>query len=310
MFRVNDDQSIYVTRGDRVFFAVSATENGEQYIFQPGDIVRVRVTAKKDCENVLMQKLFTVEEETESVTILLTGDDTKFGDVISKPTDYWYEVELNPFTDPQTIIGYDEDGAKILKLFPEGKDDTTTKPKDVPVVDSELSLTSERPIQNQAVTRALMTTFKGKISAVEMAKDGTVTVKYEDGTEESYDAIAKILPTLKGEKGDVGPEGPQGLQGIQGLQGPTGATGATGPQGIQGLTGATGATGAQGVQGPKGEKGDKGERGDSGIVAPTSGFYALTGDEDGNLYAVYAEGDEAPSFETDTDGNIYAIIPD
>jgi hypothetical protein len=36
--------------------------------------------------------------------------------------DYWYEVELNPDEDCQTIVGYDEDGAKVLRLFPEGAD--------------------------------------------------------------------------------------------------------------------------------------------------------------------------------------------
>jgi hypothetical protein len=31
-------------------------------------------------------------------------------------------VEVNPEIQPTTIIGYDEDGAKIFKLFPEGGD--------------------------------------------------------------------------------------------------------------------------------------------------------------------------------------------
>jgi len=51
------------------------------------------------------------------------GNDVgKIGDVINKPTDYWYEIEINPETKPQTIIGYDENGEKILKLYPEGSD--------------------------------------------------------------------------------------------------------------------------------------------------------------------------------------------
>lgn len=156
MFTVNDDMSIYVTRGDTVFFTVSAFDGDKNYTFQPGDIVRIKVFGKKDCETILMQKSFAVEEETESVNILLTGDETKFGDVINKPTDYWYEIELNPYTNPQTIIGYDDDGAKVFKLFPEGKDALATDPKNIPVVDPELDLTSERPVQNQAIARALI----------------------------------------------------------------------------------------------------------------------------------------------------------
>lgn len=156
MFVVNEDMSIYLTRGDIAFFTVTADNNGVNHKFQPGDVVRIKVTEKKACENVMFQKDFLVTEEAEKVDILLTEEETKIGEVISKPTDYWYEIELNPYTNPQTIVGYDEDGAKILKLFPEGRDLTSTiKEEDIPVVDEELDLTSERPVQNQAVTRAL-----------------------------------------------------------------------------------------------------------------------------------------------------------
>ena len=122
MFVVNEDMSIFCTRGDAGGFYVQATFNGEAYTFRRGDVVRFRVFGKKDCENVVLQKSVTVVEETEQVEVFLDGEDTKFGEIISKPTDYWYEVELNPDTKPQTIIGYDEDGAKVFKLFPEGKD--------------------------------------------------------------------------------------------------------------------------------------------------------------------------------------------
>lgn len=124
MFKLNDDLSIYVTRGDILFFAVYAedTEQGIEYTFQAGDVVRMKVYGKKDAENVVLQKDFPVTANTTSVDIVLTGEDTKIGEVISKPKDYWYEVELNPLSNPQTIIGYDEDGAKVFKLFPEGND--------------------------------------------------------------------------------------------------------------------------------------------------------------------------------------------
>lgn len=122
MFVVNEDMSIYCTRGDAGGFYVQATFQGEPYTFRNGDVVRLKVFGKKDCENVVLEKSVTVSEETTQAEIFLDGEDTKFGDVISKPTDYWYEVELNPDTKPQTIIGYDEEGAKIFKLFPEGKD--------------------------------------------------------------------------------------------------------------------------------------------------------------------------------------------
>ena len=127
MFTMNDDNSIHATRGDIVFFSVSAEDDGKPYKFQAGDVVRFKVYGKKDAENVVLQKDFPVLEVTENVEILLTEEDTKIGEVISKPKDYWYEVELNPGDNPQTIIGYDEDGAKVFKLFPEGGDSPIEK---------------------------------------------------------------------------------------------------------------------------------------------------------------------------------------
>jgi hypothetical protein len=120
MFVVNEDLSIYATRGDIVTFAITADDNGVAYMFQPGDVVRFTVYGKKDAETVYLQRDFPVFVESDKVAVSLGEDDTKIGDPISKPTDYWYEVVLNPETSPQTIIGYDEDGAKVFKLFPEG----------------------------------------------------------------------------------------------------------------------------------------------------------------------------------------------
>ena len=120
MFVVNEDLSIDITRGDAAVFSVGAKTGEENYKFQPSDVVRFSVFGKKDCSNVVLQKDFAVAEETEAVEIVLTGEDTKIGEAISKPVDYWYEVELNPDTYPQTIIGYDKNGAKVFKLYPEG----------------------------------------------------------------------------------------------------------------------------------------------------------------------------------------------
>ncbi len=122
MFKVNEDKSIHVTRGDYCEIPVPAVINGVASKFKNGDIVRLKATKKKDCNAVVIQRECLVEAETDEITIPLTGDDTRIGPVISKPTDYWYEVELNPDNNPQTLIGYDEDGAKILRLFPEGAD--------------------------------------------------------------------------------------------------------------------------------------------------------------------------------------------
>lgn len=149
---------------------------------------------------------------------------------------------------------------------------------------------------------------------------------------EGYTLIADMSGAtgVKGEQGPIGPQGPVGATGAAGAtgpQGPKGAAGATGPQGMQGPTGATGATGAkgatgatgpQGVKGTQGErgpqgiqgpKGEKGERGDSGVTAPLSGFFSLTVDAEGNLWAHAADGAAAPPFSYDADtGELYYEI--
>lgn len=120
MFVINDDMTINITRGDIALFSVSANIGEQEYQFKPGDVVRFKVFAKKDCADVVLQKDVTVGAAANSVEIALDGEDTTIREVINKPVDYWYEVELNPETKPQTILGYDENGAKIFKLFPEG----------------------------------------------------------------------------------------------------------------------------------------------------------------------------------------------
>lgn len=157
MFVVDkNDGNIHVTRGDTVYLKIKANKNGAPYTFQPGEVLRLKVFEKKNCEKVVLQKDFPVTTVTQGVDIILDGNDTKIGDVISKPVDYWYEVELNPDTNPQTIIGYDEDGPRLFRLYPEGKDipEIEPDPEVIKVIDDELDMTSDRPVKNQVIARA------------------------------------------------------------------------------------------------------------------------------------------------------------
>lgn len=143
----------------------------------------------------------------------------------------------------------------------------------------------------------------------------------------------------EGPQGEQGPEGPQGVRGFQGNRGPAGPEGPQGEQGIQGepgnvdfneldetqlemLKGEQGEQGPRGVQGPEGPQGEqgpegpqgiqgvKGDRGDTGITVPSSGLFTLTAEENGDMYAYYNDTDTPPSFEMDTDNNIYYVIND
>ncbi len=123
MFKIENKQ-IHLTRGDIANIGVSTkNEDNTDYEFKVGDVVRFSVFKKKDCNCVVLTKDVTVSVPTMEVDINLTGADTKIESIISKPVDYWYEVVLNPETKPQTIIGYDTDGAKTLTLYPEASDE-------------------------------------------------------------------------------------------------------------------------------------------------------------------------------------------
>ena len=143
MFVVHEDMTIYATRGDAVYFPVEKKQGDAKYKFQPGDVVRFKIFEKKNYSKVVLMKDFLVEAESTSVNIFLDKNSMKFGGIINKPVDYWYEVELNPDTLPDTFIGYNADGPAVFKLFPEAKD----------VVDGEIP----DPEENSAVSRMVVT---------------------------------------------------------------------------------------------------------------------------------------------------------
>lgn len=171
MFVINSDMSIYCTRGDCGNITVTAEEDGLEYTFKRGDIVRFKAFCKKACASVVIQKEVEVIADTQSVAIYLSGAETKIGEIINKPVDYWYEIELNPYTTPKTLVGYDDDGPKLFRLFPEGKD---VKPEDV----EDLPQASLYDMVAEALTRA-------KASGIFDGEDGHTPQKgvdYWDGT--------------------------------------------------------------------------------------------------------------------------------
>lgn len=125
MFTINADKSIYLTRGDIAVIEVFAANAGNTlHTFKTGDIIRLDVFEKNRHDSIVLRKDVVVESEVSSVDISLHSSDTRIGETINKPKDYWYEIQLNPDTMQQTLIGYDNAGPKIFRLFPEGDDDS------------------------------------------------------------------------------------------------------------------------------------------------------------------------------------------
>ena len=110
--KINTDKSIEINRGDAGTIVLT-NKSGN---FNIDDILKFSVVEKKNYNNVVLQKTYRVTEESDKVNITLSSEDTKIGDIISKPITYWYEIEYNG---NQTLIGYDDIGAKEFILYPE-----------------------------------------------------------------------------------------------------------------------------------------------------------------------------------------------
>lgn len=130
MFRIDENtKQIQLTRGDVAPITIFAkNKDNTDYEFKKGDIVRFKIYERSNCNNVVLQKDIEVKVASTKVDMKLTKEETKIGDLINEDVDYWYEVKLNPETNPKTIIGYEmfpgtnKAWEKIFKLLPEGSD--------------------------------------------------------------------------------------------------------------------------------------------------------------------------------------------
>lgn len=111
--------TIKLNRGDILSFVLTIeNESGTPYTFQDGDKVTFSVYNKKKMnDKAVLLKEVNATPNTTSLTISCTSEETKIGELTNKPVEYWYEIELN---NEYTVLGYDENGAKLLMLYPEG----------------------------------------------------------------------------------------------------------------------------------------------------------------------------------------------
>lgn len=117
-------QQLQINRGDSTTLKIKAKDtSGSLYNFSVGEKVKFAITEKKKEGNVVFEKIVEVQEAGTFVDIPLSSEDTKIGELISKPVDYWYEVSvLTLNNEVQTIIGYVDGEPKIFTLNPEAGD--------------------------------------------------------------------------------------------------------------------------------------------------------------------------------------------
>lgn len=113
-------KEIHINRGDRLLIDFDIENGDDKYTFKDGDKIKFSIYRKKEMDkSPVLQKIFTPIVGSTSVEIDVSGEDMKIGEMLNKEIEYWYEIELN---NDETIIGYDDDGAKKLILYPEGAD--------------------------------------------------------------------------------------------------------------------------------------------------------------------------------------------
>lgn len=138
MLKIDEDQrTIYLTRGDRTnseynklaFYCPyfnAETEEEEEYLFSLDDKISFVVYNKKGyTKEEILRKDYTLRElgYTEATTrpeIPLTEIETKMFPLSNKRKTYWFDVVIN---DSTTVIGYDEDGASRIIVFPEASEE-------------------------------------------------------------------------------------------------------------------------------------------------------------------------------------------
>ena len=125
-----DEVTIHLTRGDKienlcVCYPIEEEDEIKNYTFKVGDKISFIVKEKKGyTEENVFRKDFIIDEETEYAQINLNAEETKWGETKNKKTVFWYDIVLN---DNVTILGYDDEGAKKIYLYPEGGKDGNIK---------------------------------------------------------------------------------------------------------------------------------------------------------------------------------------
>ena len=124
MLRIENENEIHISRGDdfSIDFIIPLC-GSQRYMFNVGDKLTFDVYEKKGYDKCsLLHKEVIIDKPIDVVTFDFTNEDTTIGELINKPVDYWYEIQYidGAKGTTETVLGYDDDGEKIFKLYPEG----------------------------------------------------------------------------------------------------------------------------------------------------------------------------------------------
>lgn len=117
--------TIKVFRGDSGHFDISKTDKeGNIENFKKGDKVILSVKQNFAESEILLRKTIIVEEDCIKVEFPISDEDTiSLTEIISEPIELEYDIKVDG-TEKTTIIGHDDSGAKIFKVYPSGSVDS------------------------------------------------------------------------------------------------------------------------------------------------------------------------------------------
>lgn len=112
MFRYNN-KSFHITRTESGSITIKSKSG-----FVAGDTIEFNVYEVDGLDSApILSKSISVAQNTPSVVLELLSADTNLGEPSNEKTEYWYQIRKNG---EKTILGFDDNGAKILYLYPCG----------------------------------------------------------------------------------------------------------------------------------------------------------------------------------------------
>lgn len=121
MITIDNDKTIGITRGDVASFTLKVKQSdGTYYQFKNSD--RLYFTVKKSYgdSSYIIRKIITFTNPTDTATISFNASDTNFGSLLASARKYVYDISIN---ETETVVGYDNDGAKYFVIYPEASND-------------------------------------------------------------------------------------------------------------------------------------------------------------------------------------------
>lgn len=113
MFKIVN-KTFHVSRGNSGIVNLTLKSGN----FNTDDIVTLRIYEVQGLDAEPIKTISSVVEfDGQTATLIMDSEDTDFGDLGNEVTDYWYEIKVN---EDKTILGFDDSGAKIFKLYPTG----------------------------------------------------------------------------------------------------------------------------------------------------------------------------------------------